>query len=65
MLLVASSVCGLFQWRQFEPEVILMAAGWYLRFSLSYRHVANSYLCFAHRADPFTVHYPLAVTFPR
>src|SRR5580704_15523756 len=39
MLLQASSVCGLFKWRQFEPEVILMAVGWYLRFSLSYRDV--------------------------
>src|ERR1700723_490335 len=39
MLLLASSVCGLFKWRQFEPEVILMAVGWYLRFSLSYRNV--------------------------
>jgi transposase, IS6 family len=39
MLLLASSVCGLFKWRQFEPEVILMAVGWYLRFSLSYRDV--------------------------
>src|SRR6202047_602219 len=39
MLLLASSVCGLFKWRQFEPEVILMAMGWYLRFSLSYRDV--------------------------
>jgi transposase-like protein len=36
---LASSVCGLFKWRQFEPEVILLAAGWYLRFSLSYRDV--------------------------
>src|SRR5258707_13402574 len=33
MLLLASSVCGLFKWRQFEPEVILLAVGWYLRFS--------------------------------
>ena len=32
MLLLASSVCGLFRWRQFEPEVILLAVGWYLRF---------------------------------
>jgi hypothetical protein len=24
MLLLASSVCGLFKWRQFEPEVILL-----------------------------------------
>jgi hypothetical protein len=39
MLLLASSVCGLFKWRQFEPEVILLAVGWYLRFSLSYRNV--------------------------
>jgi IS6 family transposase len=39
MLLLASSVCGLFKWRQFEPEVILLAVGWYLRFSLSYREV--------------------------
>jgi IS6 family transposase len=28
-----------FKWRQFEPHVILMAVGWYLRFSLSYRDV--------------------------
>jgi hypothetical protein len=39
MLLLASSVCGLFKRRQFEPEVILLAIGWYLRFSLSYRNV--------------------------
>jgi IS6 family transposase len=37
--LLASSVCGLFKWRQFEPEVILLAVRWYLRFSLSYRDV--------------------------
>ena len=39
MLLLDYSVCGLFKWRQFEPEVILLAIGWYLRFSLSYRDV--------------------------
>ncbi len=39
MLLLAPSVSGLFKWRQFEPEVILLAVGWYLRFSLSYRDV--------------------------
>src|SRR6478752_10616562 len=39
MLLLAPSVCGLFKWRQFEPEMILLAVGWYLRFSLSYRDV--------------------------
>jgi hypothetical protein len=27
------------KWRQFEPQLILMAVGWYLRFSLSYRDV--------------------------
>jgi hypothetical protein len=43
MLLLASSVCGLFKWRQFEPEVILLAVGWYLRFSLSYRDVEDLY----------------------
>jgi hypothetical protein len=35
----SSSVCSLFKWRQFEPEVILLAVGWYLPFSLSYRDV--------------------------
>jgi transposase-like protein len=35
MLLLDFSVCGLFKWRQFEPEVILLAIGWYLRFLLS------------------------------
>jgi hypothetical protein len=39
MLLLTPSVSGLFKWRQFEPEVILLAVGWYLRFSLSYRDV--------------------------
>src|ERR1700694_5422594 len=39
MLLLASSVCRLFNWLQFEPELILLAVGWYLRFSLSYRDV--------------------------
>jgi transposase-like protein len=33
------SISGLFKWRQFEPEVILLAVRWYLRFSLSYRDV--------------------------
>ena len=43
MLLLASSVCGLFKCRQFEPEVILLTVGWYLRFSLSYRDVEELY----------------------
>src|ERR1700737_2500817 len=38
-MLLAPSISGLFKWRQFEPEVILLAVGWYLRFSLSYREV--------------------------
>jgi hypothetical protein len=38
-MVLAPSVAGLFKWRQFEPEVILLAVGWYLRFSLSYRGV--------------------------
>ena len=36
---VSLPISALFKWRQFEPEVILMAVGWYLRFSLSYREV--------------------------
>jgi transposase, IS6 family len=38
-MLLVPTICGLFKWRQFEPEVILLAVGWYLRFSLSYRDV--------------------------
>ena len=38
-MVLASSVAGLFKWRQFEPEMILLAVGWYLRFFLSYRDV--------------------------
>jgi IS6 family transposase len=38
-MLLAPSISGLFKWRQFEPEVILVAVGWCLRFSLSYRDV--------------------------
>jgi transposase-like protein len=30
-MLLAPSVSSLFKWRQFEPEVILLAVGWYLR----------------------------------
>ena len=40
-MVLAPSVAGLFKWRQFEPEVILLAVGWYLRFSLSYRDVED------------------------
>jgi transposase-like protein len=38
-MVLEPSVAGLFKWRQFEPEMILLAVGWYLRFSLSYRDV--------------------------
>ena len=55
MLLLASSVCGLFKWRQFEPEVILLAVGWYLRFSLSYRDVEELLAERGLRADDVTV----------
>ena len=55
MLLLASSVCGLFKWRQFEPEVILLAVGWYLRFSLSYRDVEELLVERGLRADHVTV----------
>ena len=34
-MVLAPLVAGLFKWRQFEPKVILLAVGWYLRFSLS------------------------------
>src|SRR6201984_3266943 len=55
MLLLASSVCGLFKWRQFEPEVILLAVGWYLRFSLSYRDVEELLTERGLQADHVTV----------
>src|ERR1700736_6100300 len=55
MLLLASSVCGLFKWPQFEPEVILLAVGWYLRFSLSYRDVEELLAERGLRADHVTV----------
>ena len=41
-MVLAPSVAGLFKWRQFEPEVIRLAIGWYLHFSLSYRDVAGA-----------------------
>jgi transposase-like protein len=36
---LAKSRPVIFKWPQSEPEVIVMAVGWYLRFSLSYRDV--------------------------
>jgi hypothetical protein len=41
-------------WRQFEPEVILLAVGWYLRFSLSYRHVEELFAERGLRPDVLT-----------
>ena len=38
-MLLAPSVSGLFKWRQFDPGVLLLAVGWYLRFSVSNRDV--------------------------
>ena len=55
MLLLAFSVCGLSKWRQFEPEMILLAVGWYLRFSLSYRDVEELLAERGLRADHVTV----------
>ena len=54
-MLLASSVSCLFKWRQFEPEVILLAVGWYLRFSLSYRDVEELLAEKGLRADHVTV----------
>ena len=31
----------LFKWRHFEPQIIVCAVRWYLRFSPSYREVAE------------------------
>ena len=44
-----------FKWRQFEPQFILMAVGWYLRFSLSYRDVEELLLERGLSADHVTV----------
>jgi transposase-like protein len=43
------------QVRQFEPEVILLAVGWYLRFSLSYRDVEELFAERGLHADHVTV----------
>ena len=54
-MVLAPSVAGLFKWRQFEPEVILLAVDWYLRFSLSYRDVEELLAERGLRADHVTV----------
>jgi hypothetical protein len=38
-MLLAPSFSGLFKRRQFDPAVLLLAVGWYLRFLLSHRDV--------------------------
>jgi hypothetical protein len=43
-MILEPSVAGLFKWRHFEPEMILLAVDWYLRFSLSCRDVEDSLL---------------------
>ena len=40
---------------EFEPQLILMAVGWYLRFSLSYRDVEELLQERGMSADPVTV----------
>ena len=54
-MVLAPSVAGLFKWRQFEPEVILLGVGCYLRFSLSYRDVEEFLAERGLRADHVTV----------
>src|SRR5258707_12209262 len=54
-MLLAPSVAALFKWRQFEPEMILLAVGWYLRFSLAYRDVEELLAERGLRADHGTV----------
>jgi transposase, IS6 family len=48
-------VAALFKWRQFESEVILLAVGWYLRFSLSYHDVEELLAGRGLHADHVTV----------
>jgi transposase-like protein len=50
------------EWRQFEPEVILLAVGWYLRFSLSYRDVEELLAERGLHADHVTVWSGFSVT---
>jgi transposase-like protein len=41
-----------FKWRQFEPQLILMAVGCYLRFSLSYRDLEELFAGAGHVGGP-------------
>ena len=55
-------LCLIFKWLQFEPEVILLAIGWYLRFSLSYRDVEELLAERGLHADHVTVWRWVSVT---
>ena len=44
-----------FKWRQFEPQLIMTAVGWYLRYSLSYRDVEELLVERGLSADHVTV----------
>src|SRR6266581_4217082 len=46
---------ALFKWRHFEPEIIVCAVRWYLRFSLSYRDVEELLMERALPADHTTI----------
>src|SRR6266478_2346719 len=46
---------ALFKWRHFEPEIIVCAVRWYLRFSLSYRDVEELLLERGLTADHTTI----------
>src|SRR6267142_4569917 len=46
---------ALFKWRHFEPEIIICAVRWYLRFSLSYRDVEELLLERGLPADHTTI----------
>jgi hypothetical protein len=59
-MFLAPSIFGLFKWRQFEPDVILLAVGWYLRFSLSYRDVRELLAERGVRAVDFQFHTKLS-----
>ena len=46
---------ALFKWQHFEPEIIVCAVRWYLRFSLSYRDVEELLLERGLSADHTTI----------
>ena len=50
---------AIFKWRQTEPELILCAVRWYLRYSLSFRDVEELLIERGLEADPI-----IAQSFP-